>query len=205
MASTRTKSTYEFTQDAERASIKFNEPADYVMVDINPRQIIVSLGFIEKPYDELITIKLNSDVNVKESKYTHDKSGNKLVSIDLCKQNQNDEFKLTASHKMIEKKNHPKADPRGYSVKKPVAKNWDKVIANLEDSEEEEPDANTALKKIYDSVDDDTRRAMEKSMYESNGTVLNMNWGEVGKGKVEPYKPITDEELKNPSSRFNRN
>ena len=66
-------------------------------------------------------------------------------------------------------------------VKKPEKKDWDKVIANLDDESDSEQDANQALKKIYDGCDDDTRRAMEKSLYESQGTVLNMNWGEVGK------------------------
>lgn len=41
------------------------------------------------------------------------------------------------------------------------------------------------FKKLYANADDDTRRAMVKSYYESQGTALSTNWDEVGKGKVE--------------------
>lgn len=34
------------------------------------------------------------------------------------------------------------------------------------------------------SADEDTRRAMMKSFYESSGTVLSTNWKEVGAKKV---------------------
>ncbi|KAJ9368223.1 hypothetical protein DTO282F9_8444 [Paecilomyces variotii] len=47
------------------------------------------------------------------------------------------------------------------------------------------------FKKLYANADPDTRRAMVKSYYESQGTALSTNWSEVGKGRVEP-KPPTD-------------
>ena len=49
------------------------------------------------------------------------------------------------------------------------------------------------FKKLYANSDDNTKRAMMKSMQESNGTSLSTNWSEVGKGKVEPYKSKDDD------------
>ncbi|KAK4944383.1 Cochaperone protein [Elasticomyces elasticus] len=48
------------------------------------------------------------------------------------------------------------------------------------------------FKKLYAGADDDTRRAMMKSYYESNGTALSTNWSEVGKGPVEVVKGKDD-------------
>ncbi|OJD19193.1 hypothetical protein AJ78_00806 [Emergomyces pasteurianus Ep9510] len=48
------------------------------------------------------------------------------------------------------------------------------------------------FKKLYANADPDTRRAMVKSYYESEGTALSTNWSEVGKGKVEVAPPSDD-------------
>lgn len=48
------------------------------------------------------------------------------------------------------------------------------------------------FKKLYAGSDADTRRAMMKSFYESNGTALSTNWAEVGKKKVEAVKSSKD-------------
>lgn len=87
------------------------------------------------------------------------------------------------------------------------AKNWDKVASELTtkqksksekkddagnhikdaDSDEEGADGvDSFFKKLYAGADPDTRRAMMKSYYESQGTSLSTNWGEVSQGKVEP-------------------
>uniref|UniRef100_A0A915DN33 SGS domain-containing protein n=1 Tax=Ditylenchus dipsaci TaxID=166011 RepID=A0A915DN33_9BILA len=72
--------------------------------------------------------------------------------------------------------------------------NWDKG-KDAEEEELENSDPSTKLfKKIYAGSDDETRRAMLKSMQESNGTVLNTNWAEVGKKKITPYKSKDSEE-----------
>jgi hypothetical protein len=47
------------------------------------------------------------------------------------------------------------------------------------------------FKKLYAGADPDTRRAMVKSYYESDGTALSTNWDEVGKEKVS-VRPPTD-------------
>lgn len=48
------------------------------------------------------------------------------------------------------------------------------------------------FKKLYANADPDTRRAMVKSYYESEGTALSTNWEEVGKGRVPVRPPSSD-------------
>ena len=188
----REKNGFTFDQDDTKLTLDFIHPIDYVMVDFNPESAFISLTYEDKPYDEMITLRFNQPIDTKASSYVHDKTGDKKLHLSIAKQvvegEAPKELKFSNDYKFVEKRNHPKADPRGYQVKKPEKKNWDKIVATLDDSDEGEGDANGALKKIYDQCDDDTKRAMEKSLYESHGTVLNMNWGEVGKGKVKPYE-----------------
>lgn len=73
----------------------------------------------------------------------------------------------------------------------PAYAKWGKM--KLPEEEEEKNEGfDHFLQKIYHDQDEDGKRAMLKSMYESQGTVLNCNWGEVGKKHVDPYK--SDEE-----------
>jgi len=68
---------------------------------------------------------------------------------------------------------------------------WDKVEKDIEKQEKEDPDAdvNSLFSRIYESGDENTRKAMIKSMQESGGTVLSTNWAEVGQKKVEISPP----------------
>ncbi|KAF3448626.1 hypothetical protein FNV43_RR09339 [Rhamnella rubrinervis] len=71
---------------------------------------------------------------------------------------------------------------------------WDKLEAQVKKEEKEEKlDGDAALNKlfrdIYQSADEDMRRAMSKSFVESNGTVLSTDWKEVGSKKVEGSPP----------------
>lgn len=58
-----------------------------------------------------------------------------------------------------------------------------------EETEHKEVDVMDVLSKIYKNSDDDTRRAMEKSFVESQGTVLSTNWNDVKDKKVEFKEP----------------
>ncbi|CAF3963885.1 unnamed protein product [Rotaria sp. Silwood2] len=75
------------------------------------------------------------------------------------------------------------------------AKNWDKLDAEIKKDEKENADdmgdANAIFQRLYRDSDENTRRAMNKSMasYESGGTCLNMNWEEVSKGRVTSEPP----------------
>ncbi|CAL0332001.1 unnamed protein product [Lupinus luteus] len=81
-----------------------------------------------------------------------------------------------------------------YPSSKPRTRDWDKLEAQVKKEEKEEKlDGDAALNKlfrdIYQSADEDMRRAMSKSFLESNGTVLSTDWKEVGSKKVEGSPP----------------
>jgi len=72
--------------------------------------------------------------------------------------------------------------------------NWDKFSKEVEKQEaEEKPEGDEALQKlfkdIYGNADEATKRAMNKSFQESNGTVLSTNWGEIGAKNTEIQPP----------------
>lgn len=63
---------------------------------------------------------------------------------------------------------------------------WDRFLKQVEEEEKNEP-KNDIFQELYASCDENARRAMIKSFTESKGTVLSMNWNEVGKDRVQPY------------------
>ncbi|CAO2838730.1 unnamed protein product [Amaranthus hypochondriacus] len=86
------------------------------------------------------------------------------------------------------------ADRPTYPSSKLKGVDWDKLEAEVKKEEKDEKlDGDAALNKffqdIYRDADEDTRRAMQKSFVESNGTVLSTNWKEVGAKKVEGTPP----------------
>ncbi|KAG7124085.1 Protein SGT1 B like protein [Verticillium longisporum] len=67
------------------------------------------------------------------------------------------------------------------------AKNWDKVLADEDDTEKES--VNDFFKTLYKGATDEQKRAMMESFTESNGTSLSTNWDDVKTGKVETVPP----------------
>jgi suppressor of G2 allele of SKP1 len=62
---------------------------------------------------------------------------------------------------------------------------WTAIEKSAVKEEQPPSDPMSFMRSLYANGDDETRRAMQKSMEESGGTVLNMNWDQVSKGKVE--------------------
>lgn len=70
-------------------------------------------------------------------------------------------------------------------------KDWDKIVRDFEEEEKMAgvpPSENEFFHSLYANADDDARRAMVKSMQQSHGTKLIMNWNEVKDGDVNPYE-----------------
>jgi len=68
-------------------------------------------------------------------------------------------------------------------------KDWAKIDKELSKQKDDDQDVNSLFAKIFEGGDDNTKKAMIKSMQESGGTVLSTNWEEVGKKKVEISPP----------------
>lgn len=108
------------------------------------------------------------------------------------------QFIMDGSHGQMENQ-HSKEDTKkkeqtqpsqsGGALPKFTKKNWDKIVKEVEEEEKKEGDVNTFFQSVYAGADDDAKRAMMKSFYESAGTVLSTNWDEVSKEKIQVKPP----------------
>ena len=95
-------------------------------------------------------------------------------------------IEVTGGEENREEATKPKSMPRPYASEK----DWDAIDRDLKQQEEnEKPEGEEALnalfKQIYANANEDTRRAMVKSMQTSGGTVLSTNWNEVKQADYE--------------------
>jgi suppressor of G2 allele of SKP1 len=75
-------------------------------------------------------------------------------------------------------------DSKPYTPITNAKKNWDAIVK--EDAVEEDKSEMGFLRDLYAGATEEEKRAIMKSMEQSGGTVLNMNWGEVENKQVKP-------------------
>ncbi|XP_055627538.1 protein SGT1 homolog [Toxorhynchites rutilus septentrionalis] len=80
------------------------------------------------------------------------------------------------------------------SASKKIGHDWDKISKEIEKQDaDDKPQGEEAVqdlfRKIYADANEDTKKAMMKSFYESGGTVLSTNWADVGAKKVDVKPP----------------
>ncbi|EED90608.1 predicted protein, partial [Thalassiosira pseudonana CCMP1335] len=164
--------------NVEPSNLSVQITPDELSVKLTKNNVTYSLIYGDL-YEEVIvnkcrTIIKDEKVLIKLKKKTEKVEWHKLLD---------DSKSETAINKTAAQK---PAMPRPYASDK----NWDKIDRDLALEEEKEtPEGDESLnklfKQIYSNADENTRRAMVKSMQTSGGTVLSTNWDEVGKTDYE--------------------
>lgn len=147
-----------------------NTDPDTVSVQLDGSQLFVHIG----------SENMNFKLSQRCSSVSYKLSAIKL-SIELSKSSPG-EWKSLEDNGSAQPNNS-----KNYPTSAKSSSNWDQI-----DDEEQSNDVQVFLKKIYDQADEDTRRAMLKSMTESGGTVLSTNWSDVGARPVERRPPGSD-------------
>ncbi|KAF4873726.1 Protein SGT1-like protein A [Colletotrichum siamense] len=93
-----------------------------------------------------------------------------------------------APAKPVEPAPAPAAAPSYPTSSKSGAKNWDTVLADEKDDDDEK-DINLFFKSLYKGATPEQQRAMMKSFTESNGTALSTDWNDVKDRTVETQPP----------------
>ncbi|XP_058830176.1 protein SGT1 homolog [Topomyia yanbarensis] len=144
-------------------------------VTIEPNSVCLAADGIEP-----ITIDLWNMINKEQSSH---KATPSKVEIKLAKL-------VGIRWEALERKAITSSEP---STKKNFH-DWNKISKDIEKQEaEEKPQGEEAVqdlfRKIYSDANEETRKAMVKSYYESGGTVLSTNWEDVGAKTVDVKPP----------------
>ncbi|KAL3697591.1 hypothetical protein R1sor_011667 [Riccia sorocarpa] len=189
------KYRHEFYQTADKVVVTIfakNIQKEQLHVEIGPQ--ILQVRILVPGEDEyILSERLFGKVNPSESK--HFLLSTK-VEIKLVKADATNWKKLEFDPKLAAGPTPSAPEPavKYPSSHKKGAKDWDRLEAEVKKEEKDEKlEGDAALNKlfqdIYKNADEDTRRAMNKSFVESNGTVLSTNWKEVSTKEVEKSPP----------------
>ncbi|XP_021968218.1 protein SGT1 homolog [Folsomia candida] len=150
-----------------------------VKVDFSSKMLTVAIRLPDGS-DYLDNISLAHEVNAAASSY---KILSTKVEVKLRKESSGHWAQLRASSAVQEIR-------PGYPTSSKSKFNWDEIEKEVEKQERENPDmdGNQAFAQLFKHADADAQRAMMKSMQESGGTCLSMNWEDVSKKRV-PIEP----------------
>lgn len=166
--------------------------------NIKPEELDVDFGeqilsvVISRPGEEQFVLQVRLFGKIKASESTHKILSTK-VEIRLVKAETVQWKRLEYDEALARVPAPLLSAPKQAAPSKP-ARDWDKLEAEVKKAEKDEKlEGDAALNKlfqdIYSNADEDTRRAMNKSYVESNGTVLSTNWKEVGAKTVDGSPP----------------
>jgi len=183
--SSRIKHEWIQTEDKVNVTVYIrNVKKEDCKIQINPTSLEVNINLGESEY--VLDLELCDEINPNQSRYNILST---KIEIDLKKVN-------SARWPSLEKSESSEPQQWGSintvseeAPKKKTAKDWDKLSRDIEKDTKDDGNLNTFFQEIFKGGDEDQRRAIEKSFYESGGTVLSTNWSEVGKGKVEGSPP----------------
>jgi len=189
---------YEWYQTDEKTTVTVyvkNAEEDKVKIEFAPKSLAFTYG-----EQQLVLEPLPTAINTEGSTY---KVMKMKVEIVLAKETPGRWNAITGDQEQVLTHVPVAAEP-STSVARKEQKNWDALTTQIlasekEKSVSEDPNvggdvaANEMFAKLYADADPDVKKAMIKSYTESNGTSLSMNWDEVSRAKVEPYKSKYDD------------
>jgi len=149
-------------------------------IEMNPKELEVTVKLDTSEY--VMDIELCDEIVPNDSKFTIVSTKIEIV----LKKLQN--TKWPTLEKGESPQQYGNVNPPPQETKK-KEKNWDKLTKEIDKETKEEGNVNTFFQDIFKSSDEDQRRAIEKSFYESGGTVLSTNWKDVGAKYVEGSAP----------------
>lgn len=166
--------TTDITEQTLNATVKLSSGSDYVL-DLDLAHKIVPEKCITKIMSTKIEIKLKKAEEIQWQKLERSPETEAVAAVKHFTPEGGDDI-----HK--------------YPTSSHITRNWDKMVNDIKEEEKNEKlEGDAALNKLFQQIyadgNEETKKAMMKSFYESGGTVLSTNWNEIGGQKVEVKPP----------------